>query len=349
MWNFSFRPLYSDDIDMRFPEVASFDKHRHRPAAELLHGRAFRVLQQYRPHRSAADTDRSRTAPPAAFVIASASIRSWSRPSLRGYGMVRQRHIDPKIEDNVVGVQSGNAQAAARIAGRALGQYWGAAGIQRGAAAAEAASAAEPAAWGAAAAALTRTRSIRIRTSASQPRSKISTTGTWARRRCSRRCMPSIRRRRNAHTMAAKQFAPKTGRCAICTWSRRSRNRAAISTIPKRIFYIDSEGWFITASDQYDREGKLWKTIATFNTYRDRPVPDAKIAIYPYKRMFQLGLVDEDLDTGYSSVVYMPGPTAPDRECWYIDMGTVDNSSSPASARRRALSESRQVPDRPSQ
>src|ERR1035437_2871389 len=26
MWNFSYRPLYSDDIDMRYPEVASFDK-----------------------------------------------------------------------------------------------------------------------------------------------------------------------------------------------------------------------------------------------------------------------------------------------------------------------------------
>src|SRR6266481_10080374 len=26
MWNFSYRPLYSDDIDMRFPEIASFDK-----------------------------------------------------------------------------------------------------------------------------------------------------------------------------------------------------------------------------------------------------------------------------------------------------------------------------------
>src|SRR5260221_7622032 len=26
MWNFSYRPLYSDDIDMRFPEVASFEK-----------------------------------------------------------------------------------------------------------------------------------------------------------------------------------------------------------------------------------------------------------------------------------------------------------------------------------
>ena len=55
-------------------------------------------------------------------------------------------------------------------------------------------------------------------------------------------------------------------------------------------------------------------------------MPDARVAIYPYKRMFQLGLVDEDLVSGYSSVVYMPGKTAPDRECWYIDMGTVTNA-----------------------
>ena len=94
-------------------------------------------------------------------------------------------------------------------------------------------------------------------------------------------------------------------------------------TIPKRVLYIDSEGWFITASDQYDGDGKLWKTIATFNAYRDRPVPDAKVAIYPYKRMFQVALVDEDLQSGFSSVVYMPGHESQDHECWYIDMGLV--------------------------
>ena len=30
MWNFSFRPLYSDDIDMRYPEVATFASNSHR-------------------------------------------------------------------------------------------------------------------------------------------------------------------------------------------------------------------------------------------------------------------------------------------------------------------------------
>ena len=49
--------------------------------------------------------------------------------------------------------------------------------------------------------------------------------------------------------------------------------------IPKRILYIDSEGWFIAASHQYDRERKLWKAIATFKSYHDRPVPDARVAI----------------------------------------------------------------------
>ncbi|MGH7778808.1 MAG: DUF1329 domain-containing protein [Candidatus Binataceae bacterium] len=96
--------------------------------------------------------------------------------------------------------------------------------------------------------------------------------------------------------------------------------------IPKRILYIDSEGWFITASDQYDKQGKLWKTIVAFNTYRDRPVPDAKVAIYPFKRMFKTALVDEDIQDGYSTVVYTPGHDTEEHECWYINMGVVTRS-----------------------
>src|SRR5439155_19927111 len=91
--------------------------------------------------------------------------------------------------------------------------------------------------------------------------------------------------------------------------------------IPKRVLYIDSEGWFITASDQYDTKGQLWKTIATFNTYRDRPVPDAKVAIYAFKRSFQTALVDEDVTNGFSTVVYTPSREAEAHECSYIHMG----------------------------
>jgi hypothetical protein len=70
-------------------------------------------------------------------------------------------------------------------------------------------------------------------------------------------------------------------------------------------------------ADQYGNDCNLWKTIATFtNTYRDRPVPDARVAIYPFKRMFQVALVDEDVTDGFSTVVYMPGREAQDHECW---------------------------------
>jgi hypothetical protein len=78
-----------------------------------------------------------------------------------------------------------------------------------------------------------------------------------------------------------------------------------------------------TASDQYDQQGKLWKTIATFNTYADCPVRDAKVALYPFKRMFQTALVDEDIQNGFSSRVYTPGHESEDHESWYVNMGLV--------------------------
>jgi hypothetical protein len=108
------------------------------------------------------------------------------------------------------------------------------------------------------------------------------------------------------------------------SWSQKIGSSGV--SVPRRILYIDSEGWFITASDQYDGAGKLWKTIATFNTYRDRPVADAKVAVYPFKRIFQTALVDEDLQDGFSSVITMPGRESPDHESWYINMGTVTQS-----------------------
>jgi hypothetical protein len=94
-------------------------------------------------------------------------------------------------------------------------------------------------------------------------------------------------------------------------------------SISKRILYIDSEGWFITASDQYDNDGVLWKTLAIFNAYRDRGMLSASEAVYPFKRMIQTAIVDEDIQTGFSSVSYMPGKESEEREGWYINPGAV--------------------------
>ena len=36
--------------------------------------------------------------------------------------------------------------------------------------------------------------------------------------------------------------------------------------------------WFNPYVDSYDRRGELWHTQIYLLTYRDRPVPDAKVA-----------------------------------------------------------------------
>ena len=94
----------------------------------------------------------------------------------------------------------------------------------------------------------------------------------------------------------------------------------------KTIVYVDSEGWFNPYVDSYDQKGELWKTQIYLNTYRDRPVPDAKVAIYPFKREFITAASSIDVQSGMSTTCYLPGPDTPERECWYINMGAVDKN-----------------------
>jgi hypothetical protein len=94
---------------------------------------------------------------------------------------------------------------------------------------------------------------------------------------------------------------------------------------PTRILFIDSEGWFITASDQFNDQGQLWKTIATFHAYRDRTTPQANVTIFPFKRIFETALVDEDVTSGFSTVVFTPGQDSRD-DSMFINMGAVDRT-----------------------
>ena len=106
----------------------------------------------------------------------------------------------------------------------------------------------------------------------------------------------------------------------------------------RRLLYIDSEGWFITASDQYDRDGALWKTLVIFNAYRDRSMPSAHDAVYPFKRIFETAIVDEDLQSGFSTVSFMPGYEHDEREGWFIDSGAVSQESMAAMGAKAAAS-----------
>ena len=105
----------------------------------------------------------------------------------------------------------------------------------------------------------------------------------------------------------------------------------------KTVMYMDSEIWWMPMVDNYDRGGQLWENYVYFLAYRDRPVPDAKVAIYPFKRAFVVGAASTDTQSGQASMCYLPSPTAPEKECWYVSMGAVTKADiAPESMVRRA-------------
>jgi hypothetical protein len=128
---------------------------------------------------------------------------------------------------------------------------------------------------------------------------------------------------------------PTDGQSTTCNEDWEMRHMFLIEVTPrpektseilqsKTLVYIDGELWFNPYVDSYDRKGELWKTQIYDSTYRDRPVPDAKVAIYPFEREFILAASSIDVQSGQVTTCYLPGPDTPERECWYINMGAVD-------------------------
>ena len=167
--------------------------------------------------------------------------------------------------------------------------------------------------------------STRILTSGLQRKSNTSITDCSESRRCWPQYTPRTLQPKLTLYVIEATAKPRS-------WHKR-RGNAGVS-IPQRILYIDSEGWFVTASDQYDRTGALWKTLVTFTGYRDRSMPEAQVAIYPFKRLFQTAMIDEDIDDPmrFTSILYLPGTEVAEHEGWYIDTGAVTHSLVSAAA-----------------
>ncbi len=319
MWNFSFRPLYSDDADLRFPQVASYSpQSKGEPLSYFSVGHFAFYNNVGRIEVNPVPTDPDAAASGVRYRF---GFYPFLEPSsLRGYGMLRFRHISPTQDDNtwVFNPQTRRlrrqspeilSDAIGGLPGFSGGGGAGKGGGMSGAGGTAYVNTIDPDSYFGFAAKIedftykflgerTMLACVHARYSPERPCAEDG----------GRSICPEDWELRRLYIVEADQKPGKS------------------FSIPKRILYIDSEGWFITASDQYDRDGKMWKTIAAYNTFRDRPIPDAQVAIYPYKRIFQLGLVDYDLQSGASTVVYMPGKDAPEKECWYIDMGVVDSS-----------------------
>lgn len=139
---------------------------------------------------------------------------------------------------------------------------------------------------------------------------------------------------------------PADGGATVCPEDWEMRRLYVIEVTPRRgisavlqsrtLVYVDSEAWFNPYVDSYDRNGELWRSQIYFMTYRDRPVPDARVAIYPFKREFVLAASSVDVQSGMATTCYLPGPDTPERECWYINMGAVDRNFFSTEAMARA-------------
>ena len=320
MWNYSFRPMYTDDMDLRFPEIASYVG-----ISKDLEPLSYFTVGHFAFYNN---IGRIEVPPiPTDPDFKSSGVRykfayyPFLEPAdLRGYGFIRYRHWNPAEEDNswVFNPQTRRLrrQSAEELAdaigglpgfsGGGGGGYGGGVGVSGGGS----------------------------NVTTLDPDSYFGFAA-----KIEDFSYKFIGEKEMLACVHAKYSpekpCPTDGGHTLCPEDWELRHMYIIEanqkgghgfSIPKRIFYIDSEGWLITASDQYGVDGKLWKTLVLYNTYRDRPVPDAQVAIYPYKRIFQLGLVDANVQSGASTVVFMPGRHSPERECWYIDMGSVDQA-----------------------
>jgi hypothetical protein len=316
MWNFQFRPLHTDDLDQRGVEAVS---HRAGSANEIEHFTfghlgAYNSVGRTEVAPMPMDPDVLKTGIAARF----GAFPVLEPAEMRGAGIVSQRYAIPGFED-VVWEYSAEVRRLRRLPVSELSDAFGVDsrdGVGPG--------------YGGATGATTYA-------STWDPDSAFGFSARiqdYTYRLLGERPMlASV----EAENSPAQPCAADGGR-TVCpeNWEMRNlyvieataKPRAELGSnviIPKRIFYIDSEGWFITASDQYNQQGQLWKTIATFHAYRDRADPNARVAIYPFKRMFQTALVDEDLTSGFSTVVYSPSPENHD-DSTFINMGAVDRT-----------------------
>lgn len=326
MWNYSYRPMYTDDIDMRYPEVTTNKPNGQTDVGYFTVGHFAFYNNIGRIEVPPMPTDLSGANQGIRYRF---GFYPFLEPSgLRGYGLVRYRQIDPRQEDNtwVFNPQTRRirrespqllSDAIAAMPGFAVAGGGGSGGPYGGGGGGGSGSGGG---------------SGQPFVNNIDPDSYFGFSAKiedFNYKFLGDKEMLACVHARNSPAIGCALDGART----ICPedWEKRhifvvqaDEKPGKDLSIIRRVLYIDSEGWFITASDQYDRKGELWKTIAAYHTYRDRPVPDARIAIYPYKRIFQVALADEDIQSGASSIVYMPGPHSPERECWYIDMGVVD-------------------------
>ena len=314
MWNFSFRPQYTDDVDIRDVEVESYRANSAFPGPieHFSIGHFAFYNNMGRTEVPPIPTDPEATG--AGIRYRFGAFPFLEPAEIEGFGLIRERNKDPNVDD-YCWLWDVNGRAPRRVRAEELSDATSSvSGIQIGKAPPTYASNIDPDSYFGFSAKI---ENYTYKLLGIRP----MLASVHAQHTPAKPCQFDNSRTVCPEAWEMRQLYVIEATAKPLSWHQKIGSNGVL--IPKRILYIDAEGWFITASDQYDEQGKLWKTIATFNTYDDRPVRDAKVAIYLYKRMFQTALVDEDLQDGFSTVLYMPGHESEEHESWYINMGIV--------------------------
>ena len=314
IWNYTYRPMFSDDFDIRYPIMATYSPARGDDPINYFvvgHMANYNNIGRVEVPPVPTDADALNSGIASKFAMF-----PFIEPSaMFGYGMLRFRYIDPGRADDI--------WLYNREARR----------LRRETESAQSDPIASPPTFGAgmgggraAGVAVAPTAAFANNIDSDSIFGFSANPASYTYRYLGERRM-----------LAPVHMVPETcpnDDLLLCTQNWEIRHLYAVQadakpgtnmSIPRRVLYIDSEGWFITASDQYDKNDALWKTLVNFVTYEDRAAPGARVAVYPYRRFFELGMVDRDVQDGYTSVAAMPGPTAgPDS--WYINMGAVDQA-----------------------
>jgi hypothetical protein len=314
MWNFEFRPLNTDDLDEPGIEAVSLRPDQSEPVEVMSFG-------HFGFYKSIGRTEVEPTPIDKDIYHNGIAYRFGAFPILepaemRGAGIVREGSVLPGVEDDAW-EYSGQSRRLRRLPATELSDSFGvpamsSAGSEYGAGGATTyASTLDPdSAFGFGAKPtdynyrLVGERSMLASVNGTSPATACAQDG-------GRTVCPENWQMRSLYVIeATAKHRPTLGGSTI---------------VPRRVLYIDSEGWFITAADLYGPNGQLWKTIANFHAYSDRATPNARVAVWPYKRIFETAQVDEDLTTGFSTILYSP-PHDGGNEGWYINTGAVDRT-----------------------
>jgi hypothetical protein len=314
IWNYTYRPMYTDDVDIRYPEIATYSPRNDLVPIDYLvagHMVIYNNVGRIEVPPIPTDPDALNSGIASKFAF----FPFIEPSSMDGYGMLRYRYLNPRRADDIW-MYDREARRLRRVTESAQSDPI-----------------ASPPTFGAgmgggrfAGVAVAPTTALANNLDSDSLFGFSANPADFTYRFLGERRMLAP-----VHTVEGTCPSDNFLRCpqnweirrlyAVEADAKPGTNMA----IPRRVLYVDSEGWFISASDQYDREGALWKSLVGFITYADRSAPGARVALYPYPRFFETGMIDSNLQDGYTTVASMPGPGA-SPDSWYINMGAVDQS-----------------------